>query len=395
MVEKILDELDVKLYYEDSYIEEFEAEVLACEKTDTGCKVLLDCTAFFPEGGGQSSDTGTLNETVQVLAVREEDGCIWHYTDAPVEVGLLVTGRIDFARRFDKMQQHTGEHIVSGLVHELFGYDNVGFHLGNDVVTMDFNGELTKEQLRLVELKANEAVIDNVVVETRFPDKEELSVMEYRSKLELTGVVRIVIIPGYDVCACCAPHVGTTGEIGMIKLTGAEKYKGGMRVSMVCGMRALKDYNEKEQAVKEISVQLSAKPEQVADAVKKLEEQLLLEKAKYARFMNAYVQEKLEGIKENDRLVFLCAESLEPNAMRNFVNGAMEVTDGICCAFSGSDDTGYSYVLGSRRFDAADAAGKMNEAFNGKGGGKPPMVQGAVKGNIEEIRKCLRGYLGD
>ncbi len=387
MVEKLMDELDVKLYYEDSYIEEFEAEVLACEKIDTGYKVLLDCTAFFPEGGGQYSDTGTLNETIRVFTVKEEDGAIWHYTDETVEVGTLVTGKIDFAARFDKMQQHTGEHIVSGLVHELFGFDNVGFHLGNDVVTMDFNGELTKEQLRLVELKANEAVVDNVVVETRFPDREELSQMEYRSKLELTGLVRIVLIPGYDVCACCAPHVGTTGEIGMIKLTGAEKYKGGMRVSMVCGFRALKDYNEKEQSVKDISVQLSAKPEQVADAVKKLEEQLHCEKAKYAGLVASYVKSRIDGLKASDRLAFFSGEELDAGIMKQYVNGAMEVTDGICAAFSGTDEKGYSYVLGSRSLDVAEIAKKINAEFSGKGGGKPPMVQGFINGKLDDVRK--------
>lgn len=392
MVEKILDELDVKLYYEDSYIEEFEAEVLSCEKVCDTYRIVLNCTAFFPEGGGQRADTGVLNGTVKVVDVQEQDGCIYHVTDGPLEVGSVVTGRIDFEKRFDKMQQHTAEHIVSGLIHNYFGLDNVGFHLGNDVVTMDFNGELSEEELRLVELKANEAVVDNVVIETRFPDKEELLKMDYRSKLELTGVVRIVIVPGYDVCACCAPHVGTTGEIGIIKLTGAEKYKGGMRVSMVCGFRALSDYNRKEKSIKELSVRFSAKPDEVVEAVKKLEDQLLNEKAKYARFMTSYVQEKLEDVKAEDRLAILCAEGLEANAMRNYVNKAMEITDGLCCAFSGTEE-GYSYILGSKSLAVTDIAKKMNETFNGKGGGKPPMVQGSLKGRMEDVREFLMGYL--
>lgn len=391
MVEKILDELDVKLYYEDSYIEEFEAEVLSCEKADENYRIVLDCTAFFPEGGGQSADTGTLGGAM-VVDVQEEEGCIYHVTDKPLEVGSRVTGRIDFEKRFDKMQQHTAEHIVSGLIHNFFGFDNVGFHLGNDVVTMDFNGELSEEELRLVELKANEAVVDNLVVETRFPDKEELDKMYYRSKMEISGAVRIVIIPDYDVCACCAPHVETTGEIGIIKLVGAEKYKGGMRVSMVCGFRALSDYNRKEKSVKELSVRLSAKPDEVVEAVKRLEDQLLNEKAKYAKFMDFYVKEKLADVKASDKMVFLCVEGLLANTMRNFVNGAMEITDGLCCVFSGNEE-GYNYILGSRTYEVTDIAKKMNESFSGKGGGKPPMVQGSLKGPIEEIREFLMACL--
>lgn len=389
MVEKYLDELDMKLYYEDSYIEEFDAGVLSCEKENETYKVVLDCTAFFPEGGGQCADTGMLGDSVKVLDVQEMDGIIYHITDRPVEAGETVTGRINFADRYDRMQQHTAEHIVSGIVHAMFGYDNVGFHLGCDVVTMDFNGEMTEEDIRAVEYRANEAVTDNVVVETRFPDREELEQMDYRSKIEINGPVRIVLIPGYDVCACCAPHVQTTGEVGIIKLINAEKYKGGMRITMVCGFRALRDYNSKEKSVKEISVLLSAKPDQTADAVKKLMEQLNEEKAKNARLMASYIQEKVKRVKAEEKLAFLCEDGLGANAMRNFVNGAMEITDGVCCAFSGTDESGYNYVIGSKMVNVAELSRAMNAAFSGKGGGKDRMVQGTVHGKIDEIKNFL------
>lgn len=389
MVEKVMDELDVKLYYEDSYIESFDATVVSCTQVGEKYEIVLDATAFFPEGGGQYADTGIFNDSIIVLDVQERDGVIYHITDAPVESGSIVTGRINFEERFDKMQQHTAEHIVSGIVHSVFAYDNVGFHLGNDVVTMDYNGEFTENELREIERIANEAVVDNVVVETRMLFGEELQQMSYRSKIELEGAVRLVIIPGYDVCACCAPHVRTTGEIGMIKIIGAEKYKGGMRISMMCGFRALSDYNAKEKSVKDISVLLSAKTEQVSEAVLKLKQQLANEKMRASRFVAAYIDSKLKEISTDSEIVFLCEDGLESNLIRNYVNGAMEITTCLCCALSGNDSDGYNYVLGSKSQDVVALSKKMHELFQGKGGGKQPMVQGSLIGKAEDIKAFL------
>ncbi len=393
MVEKVMDELDVKLYYEDSYIESFETTVISCEQADDRFEVVLSETAFFPEGGGQYADTGMLDDSVNVLDVRERDGVIYHITDGPLEVGRTVTGRINFEERFDKMQQHTAEHIVSGIVNSVFGYNNVGFHLGNDVVTMDYDGEFTEKELREIERIANEAVADNVVVESRILYGEEADELNYRSKIELEGAIRIVIIPGYDVCACCAPHVRTTGEIGIIKITGFEKYKGGMRISMLCGFRALADYNAREKSVKDISVLLSAKPDEVTEAVVKLKEQLGNEKAKVSKFMAAYVESKLSGVTADDNFVWLCEDDLPANLLRNYVNGAMECTGGLCVAMSGNDEAGYNYVMGSKSYDVVALSKGLNEEFSGKGGGKPPMVQGSLKGNAGAIREFLLAHV--
>lgn len=394
MVEKVMNELDVKLFYEDSYIEEFEAQVVSCEQSGDKYMIVLDKTAFFPEGGGQYSDTGWLNKSIEVLNVCEENGLIYHITEEAISEGSTVVGRVNFVERFDKMQQHTAEHIVSGIIHEVFGYDNVGFHLGTDVVTMDFNGEFSESELRAIERGANEAVAANVIIETRFLEGEELEQMEYRSKLDFDGLVRIVIIPGYDACACCAPHVLTTGEIGLIKLVGAEKYKGGMRISMVCGIRALADYNTKEKAVKDISVMLSSKTEYVADAVKRLITQLGEEKAKVSRLAASYIECKLKEVNAEDRVVFLCESDMEINYLRIFVNGAMELNKGICCGFSGDEQKGYNYVIGSKSVDVLNLARAMNEMFEGKGGGKPQMVQGSLNGKIEQIKKFIEDYRG-
>lgn len=234
-----------KLYFQDSHRSVFDARVLSCEPWKDGWRIVLDRTVFFPEGGGQYADPGFLGE-VEVVDVHEKDGVIYHYTKEPIEAGQKVEGRILWEVRFDRMQQHTGEHIISGLVHQKFGYDNVGFHLGEDYCTMDFNGPITKDQLKEIEQEANRAVFQNLDVISSFPSEEERSRMEYRSKIELSGEVQIITIPGYDVCACCAPHMKKTGEIGLIKLVQMDHYKGGERITMLAGDRALKDYGEKK-----------------------------------------------------------------------------------------------------------------------------------------------------
>ena len=233
-----------KLYEEDAYLREFEAEVTGCVPAEGGWLVTLDRTAFYPEGGGQPADTGTLGGA-RVLDVHEQEGEILHTTDAPLPVGDRTAGAIDWEARFSRMQQHTGEHIVSGVIHRLFGLDNVGFHMGRDAVTIDLNGELTADDLTRVERLANEAVWENLPVGVEYPAPEALAALDYRSKKELTGRVRIVTVPGSDVCACCGTHVRRTGEIGVIKLLTSQRYKGGVRVWLLCGDRALTDYNEK------------------------------------------------------------------------------------------------------------------------------------------------------
>ncbi|MGN0158688.1 MAG: alanine--tRNA ligase-related protein [Brotaphodocola sp.] len=376
-----------KLYYQDAHLESFTAQVLSCvwDEARSYYAVVLDRTGFFPEEGGQYADGGTLNG-VNVEDVREKDDIIVHYLKQPLETGMNVTGQIDYQDRFVKMQQHSGEHIVSGLVHRHFGYDNVGFHLGKELVTMDFNGVLTEEQLRQIEWEANEAVTKNLQIQVTYPAKDELGAMEYRSKKELSGLVRIVTVPGYDVCACCAPHVERTGEIGMIRLVDAVKYKGGTRVTMVCGFRALQDYRCKERNVREISRQLSAKPYEVADAVKRLQGEVQQMKDKLYRFQMADMERKLEEIPQNANNYFLFEADMEKNAARKFVDSGKEKCSGLCGLFIGTDQDGYQYILGSKCADLKAVLKEFHEAFPGKGGGKGEMVQGIVMGECKKIK---------
>ena len=377
-----------KLYYKDGYMKEFTAEVISCEREKKGYRVVLDRTAFFPEGGGQFGDIGWIDD-VRVLDTQEKEGIISHMTEAPFEVGAHVTGKLDFAERFSRMQQHTGEHILSGIVHRLHGYDNVGFHLGADVTTLDFNGELDEEQVREVEVLANQAVFDNIQVNILYPSKEELQTLEYRSKIEIEGQVRIVDIPGIDRCACCAPHLSRTGEIGLIKILACDKHRGGCRMTMVSGMRALEDYRLKQKSVTEVSVALSAKPDKIGEAVVHQKEQMMKIREHLNHLQESYLKQRLDEIKAEDSYVCIFVEDFDNIAVRNFVNDATERCSGICGAFVGNDANGYRYILGSKQKDVRELSKKLNEAFSGKGGGKPEMVQGSLTGTQEEILRMF------
>ena len=374
-----------KLYDKDSYLQQFHAIVQSCEKkSDNTWNVVLDKTAFFPEGGGQAGDTGWLGD-VEVIDTKEKAGVIYHETKQPLEIGVCVEGKINFPERLDKMQQHTGEHILSGIVCATYGYNNVGFHLGEEFTTLDFDGELASEQVQQMEVKVNEKIYANLPVQVKFPTKEELAELDYRSKIEIDGQVRIVEIQGVDRCACCAPHVKTTAEVGLLKMISCERHRGGCRLTIVCGKRALKDYQMKQKAVGEIAVALSTKVEKAPAAVAGLQEQISELKEQLKRVQEIYLQGKLETVKPEDSYVCIFEESLDSIAMRNFVNGAVERCEGICGAFIGNDQKGYHYILGSNTVDVRETAKKLNEQFNGKGGGKPQMVQGSLCGKREEI----------
>ena len=373
-----------KLFYKDSHLAEFTASVESCEKEEKYYKVVLDRTAFFSEGGGQSADTGIL-DGVKVFDVQEKDGILYHMTEKPLKIGKTIEGKIDWDERFSKMQQHSGEHIVSGLIHQKYGYNNVGFHLGQDAVTMDFDGVITKEQLKEIEFLANEGVAKNLDILVDYPTEEELDKITYRSKIEIEGQICIVTIEGYDVCACCAPHVKKTGEIGLIKLTNVQNYKGGVRITMLCGFRALADYNEKETSVRKVSILMSSKENEIAEAVEQLKEEKAQLKNEIALLQGKLLRSKASQIAEGQEMVCLFEPELEGNAPRELANLLLEKNIKICGIFFGNDNEGYRYVVGSRSVDTRPIAKCLNEKFSGRGGGKPEMVQGSLKGMENEI----------
>lgn len=377
-----------KLYYENNYQKEFTATVKDCETIIDAYRICLDQTAFFPEGGGQAGDIGYL-DNCQVFDTQEKDDLIWHYTKSPIAPGTIVTGRIDWSKRFDRMQQHTGEHIVSGLIHKHFHYNNVGFHLGETEVTLDFDGPITKEELKKIEQEANRAVWDNLPIEITYPSKEELKILDYRSKIEIQGQVRIVTIPGIDVCACCAPHVARTGEIGLIKLANVQSHRGGVRIHLLAGMHALADYGEKEHNIKAISVLLSAKEEDTSKAVERLKQENFNLIGKILLLQKTLIEQKAATVPEDTKDIIFFEKDLDSNTAREFVNLLTKRCTGIACVFTGNDDAGYRYILGSSQEDVRPLCKKLNETFHGKGGGKPEMVQGSLTGTQEAIKALL------
>lgn len=378
-----------KLYYIDSHMKSFTARVLACTQGKKDWEVELDRTAFFPEGGGQQADTGTLG-SVRVLDVREKQVRVIHHTDGPLEPGTEVAGEIDWPQRFQRMQNHSGEHIVSGTIHRLFGYDNVGFHMKPGEVTIDFDGELDDEQIRQVERLANEAVWRNLTVRAEFPSPEELAGLNYRSKLELTENVRIVTIDGVDVCACCAPHVSRTGEIGCIKILSHMRHRGGVRMTMVCGGEALEDYGRKGEVLQDISAMLSVKQLEAAAAVEKLKNELAELKFQVVKAARERAMETLKTLEPTQGNICLFQPGLDMESLRTLVNGALPLCGGICAGFTGGDGK-WQYIMASQKVDLRAESKKINAALQGKGGGSPQMIQGSLAASEEEIRRYFRG----
>ena len=373
-----------KLYYEDVYKKEFTAKVLECRESKKGYEIILNQTAFYPEGGGQPSDTGILGG-INVKEVHEKDGELVHYTDGPLEVGMDVIGKINWGRRFDLMQQHSGEHIVSGLVHEAFGYDNVGFHMGSDVITIDFSGMLDEEQMAEIEAKANQIIWENQEVEIFYPTEQELKNLDYRSKKELAGQVRIVTFPGVDVCACCGTHVTHTGEIGMVKLLSVVKFHDGIRMEMICGKRVLDYLNMVNEQNHQISMKLSAKMDRTADAVQRLQDENFRMKGQVARMEEEMFRaeaKKWEGAGS----VLIFKEGLEADSVRKLADAVMNTCEGCCAVFSRNEDGSYKYAMGEIDGDLRQYTKEMNAALNGRGGGKPFFVQGSVQAAEDEIR---------
>ena len=372
-----------KLCEADAYQKTFTARVVSCHEGLRGWEIVLDRTAFYPEGGGQAGDIGTLGG-VRVTDTQEQDGEIVHYCDGELPIGGEVTGTIDWARRFDLMQQHSGEHIVSGLVHRRVGYNNVGFHMGASVTAIDFDGVVTAGELSEIERQANEIVWADVPVESAFPSPEELEKIEYRSKKELHGAVRIVTIPGADVCACCGTHVARTGEIGLIRFLSCQKLRQGVRVELVCSARAYDYAAAAMEQNRRVSNLLSAGPLKTAEAVQRLQAECQDANYRLVGLENRLFALRAEALAgAGDAVLF--EPDLTPDALRRLCDAVMKRCGGLCTAFSGSDDTGYKYAVGHSQGDVRAFVKEMNAALHGRGGGKPALAQGSVNASRSEI----------
>ncbi|MBP3435215.1 MAG: alanyl-tRNA editing protein [Clostridia bacterium] len=373
----------VRLFDDNSYLTEFTATVTSCRPWENGFAVTLDRTAFCPEGGGQKGDSGILGDATVIHTVEDDD--ILHLTDRRLVVGQTIKGRIDWDRRWYRMQHHSGEHVLSGLVTAQYGFHNVGFHLGDELVTIDYDGVLSREQLDALECEANAVICQNRAITASYPSPEELSTLPYRSKKEIDGALRIVVVEGIDICACCAPHVGHTGEIGILKITDMKHYKGGVRLQMVCGNTAVRDYQQKQALTSHITTALSTVQEKGIAA------------------FDAHIAAVDAATYENDRLLLAVAEELSAayaaaettcvvvsaltgDAARHLARSVAERTHRTCVVLN-AVDSGYRYTMYCEHDNFTELVKAANAALQGKGGGRPPFASGAYQSTLGDIRR--------
>lgn len=364
-----------KLYYEDPFLQGFTAAVTSCEEGKGGYLVTLDRTAFYPEGGGQPYDTGVLGEA-KVLEVHDKNGVITHLCNKPLAVGASVEGEIDWARRFDHMQQHSGEHICSGLICERFHCDNVGFHMGADSVTIDYNADISWEALLEIEEEANRYLCEDHAIDIHFYRGAELEEVEYRSKKALEGDVRIVAFPGADCCACCGTHVLRAGQVGLVKFLSVQKFREGVRIELLSGDRARRYLSECWEQDVRIAQALSVKPVASAAAVERLQSELGALKLRCARLEEAaFAQTAAQYENRGDVLLF--EDEMSGDSLRKLCDAVTNRCGGRCAVFAGAEGA-YKYAIGCASGDLRELTKRMNAALSGRGGGKPNFVQGSV-----------------
>ena len=390
----------VKLYEKQSYLSECEAVVTDCFTKDGFVYVRLDRTIFFPEEGGQYADLGELvygdNNLVRVLGgeLTDKSGSdIIYRVDKEVPLGE-VRCILNWDLRYERMQNHSGEHVLTGTIHNEFGYDNVGFHLSDDgPVTLDMNGVLTWEEVMEMERKANEVIYNNLPITDSYPTGAELANLSYRSKIEIEGQVRLITIGDkdnpIDVCACCAPHVKTTGEIGIIKVISMVNWKGGVRISMLAGRRALRYINDRFDIIRSVTERLTTSFDNVPDIIDGYKKEIGESKA----LINKTYVSLAEKICSASGSPFVFFDSDCPmSAMKNILSTLINMTDGYAGVFVGEDGS-YRYMIGSKDKDSRIVASLLKEKLDARVGGKPDSIQGQVASCKEDIEKVLAGLL--
>lgn len=374
-----------RLFEKDAYCRSFSANVVSCEEKDGSFFVVLDKTAFFPEGGGQAPDKGTING-VNVLDVQEKDGIVYHKTEKAFNTGDAVCCELDWELRFERMQSHAGEHVVSGVVHSLFGYDNVGFHMSEKTMTVDFSGPLTADDIAKIELESNKAIYKNAPITASYPTKDELAATDYRSKIEPRDGIRLITIEGIDCCACCAPHPAFTGEIGVIKIIDFCPHKKGTRIEMVAGINAFLDYSALHTSVKQVMNLLSAKRDSIAMSVEKLQETANNLKSENGKMSRKLALASLSPVTVNG-CAYAINENMSYDDLRECSNNLIENGTRKCILLSKSDENNYIYVISSAENDVRNLVSELNSAFSGKGGGKDNYAQGKLSASSEDELK--------
>lgn len=380
-----------ELFYQDAYLREFEAEVIDCFPDKKGFGVILSDTLFYPEGGGQPSDKGTLAGK-EVLDVKRKNGTVIHYLSEALPINEKVRGIIDWKTRFDHMVQHSGEHLFTGVIHQMFGYENTGFHMGEESVVLDYSGPLSKEELKIVEQKTFEAITSNIPFEILYPSKEELAAMSYRSKKEIEGKLRIIRAGDVDTCACCGTHVHLSGEIGYLKVIGLSNKKDGARVSVLFGQRAIDYMNEVYQQNQEISSLLSSTALKTADSVKKLNDDYHEKRAELSRMQRSMLDEMINAYPiSND--VIIKEISGDNNLLRYFCEQMVLLNKAEIAVGLLANGKGYNYAIISHQRKLRAYAKTLNQALNGRGGGSDEIIQGSFDSDIEKIKETVFNLL--
>lgn len=373
----------IKLYETQSYLKENQTIVTGCFREKKDVFVTLEESIFFPEEGGQYADTGWIvygENRVRLTDGQIRNGEVFYKVESEIPEGAEVLCILDWEPRYMRMQQHTGEHILTGTIHRHFGFNNVGFHLSDDApVTLDLDGVLTVEQAMEMETLANQIIYQNLPVEDSYPSKEELTAIDYRSKIAIEGQVRLITVPGVDICACCAPHVARTGEVGLIKIVSMQNYKGGIRLNILCGMRALLHYREQLQLMSSLANSLSTRPEQVSGIVSSQKEELLILRHQVSQMAETALLKEIDSLQNGTNACVFAAGDTSAVAVKNAFNVMAKKFGGYAGVFVGDDENGYRYNAGSKSLDSRVLAGLMRERLAAKGGGSKEMVQGKTQ----------------
>ena len=394
----------IKLYDSLPYETEFTAKIIKISSFDKEKKLyelVLDKTLFFPEAGGQSCDKGNINiensTTIVERVVIDNEDVITHiiHSEIPLQLEKLakaeIYGKIDWIHRFSNMQQHSAEHIFSGIVHRKYGFENVGFHLSDNNVTMDYSGYLTPEQVAEIEFETNRVIAQNISITCYYPNENELNNINYRCKSELSGDIRIVEIKGIDICACCCPHVKQTGEIGLMKVISSIRYKGGTRLSILCGFRALEYFNSLYAQMGELKSLLSAEQSEVVNTVTLLRNEKDELKNKLIEVSKNLLISEIDNLPTGSpALIF--ADEINPKSQREALNYLISKRNNYCGILVGNDKKGYSYLIGSNNLDSVLVQAKLKEGLNAKGGGKKEMIQGFIEASKNEIEALLNNF---
>ena len=377
-------------YYSHPYARELDTVVVSCHACKDGYEITLQDTIFYPEGGGQPCDKGTIQD-ITVLDVQRKEDKIVHILKQPLPLGEKVHCVINWEHRYDLMQNHTGEHIFSGLVKKLYGYSNVGFHMG-EYICADFQGDLTQGMIQEVERQVNQAIWDNLSVQEIFCSPHETAKYEYRSKIAIEGTTRIISVAGYDMCACCGMHVSHTGEIGICKVVNFEKTGNKTRVFLLSGRKAFVYLNHIQQENSKISKLLSAKPLELSSAVSDLGQRYLELQKSYRQLSTEIMLKDAKQIPMYDTILYT-ALLADYEAMRVFCNHCIKKGISTVMVIA-KNEVGYAYVIMSRTIDLLSIRAEFNAAIHAKGGGNNEMMQGSCTATPTEISHAFGTLTG-